>query len=99
MSSAGCTAARAASLKGRPRPKLCACKPSKLTGGPWLPCSCAYTASSAAGDRAWLLKLAAELHTWDDADARTWAANLKPLADLIAAPKRQAQRLAEMVRD
>jgi hypothetical protein len=33
---------------------------------------------------AWLLKLAAELHTWDDADARTWAANLKPLSDLIA---------------
>jgi hypothetical protein len=33
---------------------------------------------------AWLLKLAAELHTWDDPDARTWAANLKPLADLIA---------------
>lgn len=34
---------------------------------------------------AWLLKLAAELHTWDDPDARTWAANLKPLSDLIAA--------------
>jgi hypothetical protein len=33
---------------------------------------------------AWLLKLAAELHTWDDPDARTWAANLKPLTDLIA---------------
>lgn len=33
---------------------------------------------------AWLLKLAAELHTWDDPDARTWAANLKPLAELIA---------------
>ncbi len=33
---------------------------------------------------AWLLKLATELHTWDDADARTWSANLKPLADLIA---------------
>lgn len=33
---------------------------------------------------AWLLKLAAELHTWDDSDARTWAANLKPLAELIA---------------
>ncbi|MBY0460004.1 MAG: DUF2891 domain-containing protein, partial [Gemmataceae bacterium] len=33
---------------------------------------------------AWLLKLAAELHTWDDADARTWAASLKPLAELIA---------------
>ncbi|MEO2091216.1 MAG: DUF2891 family protein, partial [Gemmataceae bacterium] len=33
----------------------------------------------------WLLKLAAELHTCDDADARTWAANLKPLAELIAA--------------
>lgn len=33
---------------------------------------------------AWLLKLATELHTWDDPDARTWAANLKPLSDLIA---------------
>jgi hypothetical protein len=33
---------------------------------------------------AWLLKLAAELHTWDDPDARTWSANLKPLSDLIA---------------
>ncbi len=33
---------------------------------------------------AWLLKLAEELHTWDDADAKTWAANLKPLAELIA---------------
>jgi hypothetical protein len=33
---------------------------------------------------AWLLKLAEELHTWDDADAKKWAQNLKPLADLIA---------------
>jgi hypothetical protein len=33
---------------------------------------------------AWLLKLAEELHTWDDADAKTWAQNMKPLADLIA---------------
>ena len=33
----------------------------------------------------WLLKLATELHTWDDADARTWATNLKPLTALIAA--------------
>lgn len=32
----------------------------------------------------WLLKLAEELHTWDDADAKTWSANLKPLAVLIA---------------
>ncbi len=32
----------------------------------------------------WLLKLAEELHTWDDADAKTWSANLKPLAELIA---------------
>ena len=32
----------------------------------------------------WLLKLAEELHTWDDADARTWAANLEPLSELIA---------------
>ena len=34
---------------------------------------------------AWLLKLSAELHTWDDPDARTWAANLRPLAELVAA--------------
>ena len=33
---------------------------------------------------AWLLKLAEELHTWDDPDAKTWYANLHPLADLIA---------------
>jgi len=34
---------------------------------------------------AWLLKLAEELNGWDDPDARRWAANLKPLADVIAA--------------
>ncbi|MFL5342713.1 MAG: DUF2891 domain-containing protein [Gemmataceae bacterium] len=34
---------------------------------------------------AWLLKLAEELHGWDDPDGRTWAQNLKPLADTIAA--------------
>jgi hypothetical protein len=33
---------------------------------------------------AWLLKLAEELHRWEDADAKTWYANLKPLAELIA---------------
>jgi hypothetical protein len=33
---------------------------------------------------AWLLKLAEELHGWDDADARRWRANLKPLEELIA---------------
>jgi hypothetical protein len=32
----------------------------------------------------WLLKLAEELHTWDDADAKAWSKNLKPLADGIA---------------
>jgi hypothetical protein len=32
----------------------------------------------------WLLKLAEELHTWDDPDAKKWAANLKPLAQVIA---------------
>lgn len=37
----------------------------------------------------WLLKLAEELHTWDDPDAKTWAANLRPLAELIA--KRYAE--------
>ncbi len=34
---------------------------------------------------AWLLQLAAELHTWDDPDGRRWAAHLQPLADLLAA--------------
>jgi hypothetical protein len=34
---------------------------------------------------AWLLKLAEELHAWDDADARTWLANLRPLTDVIVA--------------
>jgi hypothetical protein len=33
---------------------------------------------------AWLLKLAEELHAWDDPDARTWSRNLRPLADTIA---------------
>src|SRR5271165_3996326 len=32
---------------------------------------------------AWLLKLAEELRTWDDADARVWAGNLRPLAQVI----------------
>jgi len=30
---------------------------------------------------AWLLKLAEELHGWDDEDGRRWASNLEPLAD------------------
>ena len=34
---------------------------------------------------AWLLKLAEELHDWDDPDARQWSANLRPLADAIEA--------------
>ena len=34
---------------------------------------------------AWLLKLAEELHSWDDADAKQWSKNLKPLADIIVA--------------
>jgi hypothetical protein len=33
---------------------------------------------------AWLLKLAEELHGWDDPDAREWSKNLKPLADAVA---------------
>jgi len=33
---------------------------------------------------AWLLKLAEELHGWDDPDGRAWSANLRPLADVIA---------------
>jgi Protein of unknown function (DUF2891) len=32
---------------------------------------------------AWLLKLAEELHGWDDADAKEWSKNLQPLADVI----------------
>jgi hypothetical protein len=32
---------------------------------------------------AWLLKLAEELHIWDDADARQWSKNLRPLAEVI----------------
>jgi hypothetical protein len=34
---------------------------------------------------AWLLKLAEELHAWDDPDAREWSKNLKPLADVLVA--------------
>ena len=33
---------------------------------------------------AWLLKLAEELHGWDDPEGKAWAANLKPLAGRIA---------------
>jgi hypothetical protein len=32
---------------------------------------------------AWLLKLAEELHRWDDPDAKEWSRNLRPLADAI----------------
>ena len=32
---------------------------------------------------AWLLKLAEELHGWDDPDAKAWAKNLQPLSDLL----------------
>ena len=32
---------------------------------------------------AWLLQLAAELHGWDDADARRWSAHLAPLTEAI----------------
>ena len=34
---------------------------------------------------AWLLKLAEELHGWDDPDASVWSKNLRPLADVIVA--------------
>lgn len=34
---------------------------------------------------AWLLKLAEELHDWNDPDGRQWAKNLKPLADTLVA--------------
>jgi hypothetical protein len=32
---------------------------------------------------AWLLKLAEELHDWDDADAKAWSRNLQPLVDTL----------------
>lgn len=32
---------------------------------------------------AWVLRLALELHGWDDADGRQWAANIQPLAQTI----------------
>jgi hypothetical protein len=32
---------------------------------------------------AWLLKLAEELHTWDDPDGKTWSKNLQPLVETI----------------
>ena len=34
---------------------------------------------------AWLLKLAEELHDWDDPEGREWSANLRPLVDVIVA--------------
>jgi hypothetical protein len=34
---------------------------------------------------AWLLKLTEELHGWDDSDAKAWAQNVQPLADVIVA--------------
>ena len=34
---------------------------------------------------AWLLKLAEELLTWEDADAKIWSKNLRPLADALVA--------------
>ena len=34
---------------------------------------------------AWLLKLAEELHRWDDADGKAWAAHLRPLAAAVVA--------------
>ncbi len=34
---------------------------------------------------AWLLKLAEELNGWNDAEAKMWAQNVRPLAELIVA--------------
>jgi Protein of unknown function (DUF2891) len=34
---------------------------------------------------AWLLKLAEELHLWEDAEARAWSQNLRPLVEALAA--------------
>ncbi len=33
---------------------------------------------------AWLLKLAEELHGWDDPDAKRWSSALRPLSDVVA---------------
>jgi hypothetical protein len=33
---------------------------------------------------AWALKLAEELHSWNDADGKRWAENLQPLADTLS---------------
>lgn len=33
---------------------------------------------------AWLLKLAEELHLWEDVDAKVWSGNLRPLVDALA---------------
>ena len=33
---------------------------------------------------AWALKLAEELHSWNDDDGKKWSANLKPLAELLS---------------
>lgn len=45
---------------------------------------------------AWLLKLYAELRTWDDAGAPQWADNLAPLADLFS--ERMGGYLADLER-
>jgi hypothetical protein len=34
---------------------------------------------------AWLLKLAEELHAWDDPQAKEWSGNLRPLTDVLVA--------------
>jgi hypothetical protein len=48
---------------------------------------------------AWTLRLAAELHTWDDADARRWAANFAPLEKrLVELTKGYLPRLTYPVR-
>jgi len=45
---------------------------------------------------AWLLKLYAELRTWDDPDAIAWADNLEPLATLFS--ERMVAHLADLER-
>ena len=45
---------------------------------------------------AWLLKLYAELRTWDDLDATEWADNLEPLATLFS--ERMVAHLADLER-
>lgn len=48
---------------------------------------------------AWTLRLAAELHTWDDSDAQRWAKNLQPLEQkIVSLTKDYLPRLSYPIR-